>query len=123
MSEKSSVGMGFHVCPVCGQKHDEVVLIDRMLRDRLTTNMFAGWSMCKDHQRLYDEGYIALIEAKNEPTGLNDADRTGQIAHVRKEAWPNIFNAPVPPKGICFVQVGVIADLQSRVRIAPKEST
>lgn len=33
--ERSYVGMGYALCPVCGTKHDEVVLLDKRLRDSL----------------------------------------------------------------------------------------
>ena len=113
---KSHVGMGFSLCPVCGTKHDEVVLLDKSLRNSLDKDNFMGWALCPEHERLRAEGYIALIEVRNEPKGLKDADRTGAIAHIRAEAWPRIFNQPLPDKGITFVQEGVIAQLQSHTQ-------
>jgi hypothetical protein len=115
--EKSHVGMGVHVCPVCGLEHDEVVLVQtRMgLPPKLTRNMFAGWQMCPEHQKLQDDGYTAMIEVSNKPTGLADAIRTGQIAHVRNEAWPRIFDSQPPAGGIAFAEVGLFAKLQEKV--------
>jgi hypothetical protein len=121
MTEKSHVGMGFHVCPVCGKEHDEVVLLDRRLRNTLTNHMFAGWSMCEEHQKLRDDGYIALIETSNRPTGLADAVRTGQLAHISSGAYPHFFNSEPPPGGIAFVEVGVIAKLQEAITTYPKD--
>lgn len=115
--EKSHVGMGVHVCPVCGLEHDEVVLLQTRLGlpPKLTNHMFAGWLMCPEHQKLMDDGYVAMIEVSNQPTGLADAQRTGRIAHVRASAWPNIFNSPAPDKGIAFAEVGLFAILEQRM--------
>jgi len=121
MTEKSHVGMGFHVCPVCGKEHDEVVLLNRRLRNTLTNHMFAGWSMCEEHQKLRDNEYIALVEVINQPTSLADAVRTGQLAHVRSSVYPHFFNSEPPPGGIAFVEVGVIAKLQDAIPTPPKD--
>lgn len=111
--EKSHVGMGVSVCPVCGVEHDEVVLLDMRLQKTLTRHMFNGWAMCAEHSRLKDEGYIALAEVKNQsrPT-LKTADRTGLICHVREAAWAKIFDVPVPAQGLAFVEIGTIEKLQ-----------
>ncbi|AMD43459.1 hypothetical protein ZC03_082 [Pseudomonas phage ZC03] len=108
------VGMGVHVCPVCLKEHDEVVLINNHLRPTLKRRNFVGWSLCDEHEELWQKGYIALIECSNDkqPT-LENAERTGAIAHVRKEAWSFIFNTPVPGTPIAFVQQGVIEQLQN----------
>jgi len=112
--EKSHVGMGVSVCPVCGCEHDEVVLLDTRLKKTLTRHMFNGWAMCAEHERLRAEGYVALVEVTNKgaPT-LENAVRTGMIAHVRKAVWSNIFNVPAPEKGMAFVESGTIEKLQS----------
>ena len=113
--DKSYVGMGIHVCPVCGVEHDEVVLLEKQLRNSLTQHEFVGWKLCLEHQEKFDEGYIALIECTNQPSGLANAKRTGGIAHVRAEVWPHLFDTPVPEQGICFVETGVLQKLQERV--------
>jgi hypothetical protein len=104
--------MGYHVCPVCLKEHDEVVLLDRRMRDTLTDHEFAGWQICPEHKKLMDDAYIALIECENQPTGLHDAKRTGLIAHISASAWPHLFNTPIPPQYICFVEKGTIEILQ-----------
>lgn len=108
------VGVGVYVCPVCLKEHDEVVLINSHLRPTLERKNFMGWDMCDEHEKLWKEGYIALIECSNDqqPT-LENAKRTGKIAHVRKKAWPHIFNTPAPDGPIVFVQQGVVEQLQS----------
>jgi hypothetical protein len=110
------VGMGVHICPVCLKEHDEVVLIDKCLRPTLKRRNFVGWALCTEHEELWQNGYIALIECTNsQQTTLEGAERTGAVAHVRKEVWPHIFNTPVPNTPIAFVQQGVIDRLQAMV--------
>lgn len=114
-SDRSHVGVGVHVCPVCLKEHDEVVLLDTCLRPTLERWNFVGWAMCDEHEALWQKGYIALIECTNESqtTSLADAKRTGQIAHVRKEAWPSIFSGPILNGPAVFVQQGVIEQLRA----------
>jgi hypothetical protein len=115
--EKSHVGMGFHVCPVCLREHDEVVLLDRRLRKSLTRHEFVGWKMCEEHQRLKDEGYIALVCCENQPSSLQDAKRTGDLAHVKAEAWDKIFiNLPVPESGMAFIDQEVFRKIQDMAK-------
>lgn len=121
--EKSHVGMGHHVCPVCGIKHDEVVLLDRRLRNTLTPHEFVGFKMCPQHQALFDDGYIALIEVNSKPKDFQTADRTGALAHVRAEAFTKLFHLPVPEQGTAFVEVGTIKKLEELVATIPKNPT
>lgn len=104
---KSHVGMGYHVCPICGTKHDEVVLIDKRLQDTLERDNFVGWKMCVPHETMYEQGYIALVEAKPSdlPSGntLSGADRTGRILHIAKQAWRAVLNCPLPETPLAFI--------------------
>lgn len=111
------VGMGFSVCPVCGIKHDEVVLLNRRLRNTLTPNEFMDWVMCPEHKKLMDDGYIALIEVKNQPKNFQDADRTGNIAHIYRDAWDAAFTIPAPAGPIAFVEEGILS------KFKPNETT
>ena len=118
-SDRSHVGMGVHVCPVCMKEHDEVVLLDKRLRPTLERRNFVGWKLCDEHEKLWEEGYIALVECTNDsPPTLESVKRTGLIAHVRKEVWSNIFSGSVPDNPIVFVQEGAIEKLQAMM---PKE--
>lgn len=113
--ELSHVGMGHEVCPVCCKEHTETVLLNTRLRKTLHQHMLTGWSMCPECNKLKQDGYVALVECSNTPSSLEDADRTGAIAHVRASVWPHLFNSPVPNKGLAFIEVGVIAKLQEKV--------
>lgn len=114
-SGKSHVGLGFSVCPVCGIKHDEVVLLNMHLRNSLRKDNFMGWSMCVEHKKLELE-YVALVEVSNttQPT-LENAIRTGVVAHVRREAWPIVFNSKVPNVPMVFVECGVVDKLNAMI--------
>ena len=114
-SDRSHVGMGVHVCPICLKEHDEVVLPDKRLRPTLERRNFMGWKLCDEHEKLWEEDYIALIECTNEspPTSWEDVKRTGQIAHLRKEAWSNVFSGPIPNGPVVFAQQGVIEQLRA----------
>lgn len=122
-SEKSHVGMGYSVCPVCGVEHDPVVLLDKRLDQTLTRHEFAGWALCAEHQKMKDEGYIALVGCSNEPKGLADACRTGDLIHIRASAWSNIFNSPVPPKGLAFISQDAVTKLREMVEETTESAT
>jgi hypothetical protein len=122
MMDKSYVTLEQHRCIICGEDFDTgALLLDRRLREKFDTKTVTGMGMCPEHQKLYDDGYVALIEADNTPAGSTmrpeDANRTGMIAHVRASAWENIFDTPVPMKegklfSMVFVEKGMIAKLQ-----------
>ena len=100
MSEKSHVGTGFYLCPVCGNKHSETVLLDRRMHKTLTQNMFMGQELCAEDKQKFSEGYIAMVEIDNtiEPNSnvktmkQEDAQRTGRIFHIRKHAVSELFD-------------------------------
>lgn len=118
MSDKSHVGMGYSLCPVCGIKHSEVVLLDKRLKDTLTQHEFMGFDLCPEHEAMREE-YIALVEIKATPQGTNAKpkdvhnSRTGLIAHVKRPAFKEIFNVDVPDtQPMAYVEVGVIDQLK-----------
>ena len=112
MSDKSHVGMGVSVCPVCLHEHDEVVLIDKRLRKTLRRHEFMGWDLCPVHKKMHDDGYVALVECGGPNPGINSPGRTGVVAHIRASVWPDVFNVPVPPGGVALVPPEVIKMLQ-----------
>lgn len=117
VNNKSHVGMGYDLCPVCMKETNPTVLLDKMLRPILDRNNFTGFSMCDEHQKMKDDGYIACIEVKGnqQPRTLQEAERTGKVAHIAGPAWERVFNSVVPEKGICFLQEGVIDILEKNV--------
>jgi len=112
---KSYVTLEQHCCPVCVKTFDtDALLLDRRLRDTFESKTVTDWEFCEACEKLKRGGYIALVEADpergdNTPGG---AYRTGNIAHIKSEAFGRVFDVPVPEGGLCFMEPGVIEKLQ-----------
>lgn len=112
---KSHVGMEQKVCPVCGQAFDTgTILLDKRLRNTLERKTVTGWDLCPEHAKLWERGYIALVECDPEKSTFTggtikpeDAYRTGRIAHIRKAAAKRIFNVEMTSP-VAFVEPGVV---------------
>jgi hypothetical protein len=120
MTEKSHVGMGYSVCPICGKKHDEVVLLDKRLKASLEREQCVGISLCPEHEAMSKE-FLALVEVRNGGVGAGrhlkpqDADMTGQVAHVKRDVVSQIFNVTIPADmPMIYVEEGVIAALKAK---------
>lgn len=121
----NSVAMGKHICPVCGQLHDSgEVLIHRRLGNIEPSQTITGESLCGEHQRLFDDGFIALVEVSNEPRAGQSrmargvASRTGRLCHLKRDKWSCIVNAPAPDGPMCFVKVGFIDRLREVAKMS-----
>jgi hypothetical protein len=105
-----------HLCVVCGVKFDSGdLLMDMRLRDKFEMHTLTGWGMCPEHQKLKDDGFVAMVgcdESASTVVGNNvqpdEAHRTGGIAHLRVSAWEQIMDVPVPDKMVCFCGEDVI---------------
>ena len=126
MNDKSHVSLEQHVCLVCGTTFDTgAILLDKRLRASLERHTSTGWGLCDEHRRLFDEGFVALVECDPErsgkPTGADHlkpeaAYRTGRLAHLKREAFAGVFNVPLAADQPCvFVEPGVIERLQAMV--------
>lgn len=79
--------------------------------------------MCPEHQKLSDDGFVALVECDPQRSGTpaggasvkpEQAYRTGRLAHLKREVFARVFNVPIADKQPCvFVEPGVIEQLQS----------
>ena len=100
MTEKSHVGIGAHICPVCTKRHDEVVLIDKRLKETLTKDEMVGFKLCEEHLKLKEDDYIALVgidENKSmQPFDIATVYRTGMIAHLKRETYLQIIDKDLP---------------------------
>ena len=93
------------ICPVCGNKHSHNmgILINKQLKPIKEEHTISGYSLCETHQKLFDNGFIALIEVNNTLSEENsesrllmeNADRTGNYVHMQKEVFDNVFNTRV----------------------------
>lgn len=118
MTDKSHVGMGYKMCPCCHERHDEVVLLDKRLRNRLERDNFMGWALCPKHDAMKDE-YVALVEVTGNPN-QGSARFTGGVAHVRWHVAEQLFRDHVKREHPwMFVEAGVIAKLQAMTEAAP----
>ena len=99
------VAMGEHVCPVCGIKHtyNTEILIDKRLRKIPENKRVTGYGLCEEHDKLYQDGYIALIvidESKstfknNGDASFENAYRTGDIAHLKRDVFTDMFDTDI----------------------------
>lgn len=122
MSDKSHVSLEQHVCMVCGAAFDTGnLLLDRRLRASLERHTKTGWGLCPAHQKMADEGFVALVECDPQRSGVSDAGRmkpeqayrTGRLAHLRRAVFAQVFNVPIANAQACvFVEPGVIEQLQ-----------
>jgi len=124
MNDKSHVSMEQHVCLVCGVTFDTgVVLLDKRLRASMERRTKTGWGLCAEHQKLADDGFVALVECDPQRSGSpggspkpEQAYRTGRLAHLKRHVFTTVFNVPIEANQPCvFVEPGVIAQLEAMV--------
>ncbi|MDR0780433.1 MAG: ATPase [Pseudomonadales bacterium] len=122
MNDKSHVSLEQHVCLVCGAAFDTgAILLDKRLRASMKHHTTTGWGLCPEHQKLFDDGFVALIECDPQRSGAHgermkpeQAHRTGRLAHLRRTVFAKMFNVPIEDKLPCvFVEPGVIEKLQT----------
>ena len=126
MDDKSYVSLEQRLCLVCGAPFDTgSLLLNKRLRASMKRHTTTGWGLCAEHQKLADEGFVALVECDPQRSGASAANgnlkpeqayRTGQLAHLRREVFARLFNVSLGNKQACvFVEPGVIAQLQTMV--------
>ena len=126
MNDKSHVSLEQHACLVCGTAYDTgSILLDKRLRASLERHTTTGWGLCAEHQRLFSNGFVALVECDPQRSGNSlgadrlkpeQAYRTGRLAHLKRNVFANVFNVPVAADQACvFVEPGVIEQLQTMV--------
>jgi len=94
------VKMEKHVCKVCNKLFDSGnILLHKNMRAISEDKTITGFGLCPEHQKLFDEGYVALIvidESKSRMNGNDvkpkDAHRTGMIIHLRREVMKEMFD-------------------------------
>ena len=124
MNDKSHVSLEQHVCLVCGAAFDTgAILLDKRLRASMERHTATGWGLCSEHQKLSDDGFVALVECDPQRSRAaagaarmkpDQAHRTGRLAHLKREVFADVFNVPIEDKQPCvFVEPGVIEQLQA----------
>ena len=97
---KSYVTMEQNICMVCGKEFDTgAILLDRKMRDKFEHKTTTGAGICPEHQKLHDDGYIALIGVDTANSILIDglvkpgnAHRTGKIAFFKRTVAKDVLN-------------------------------
>ena len=115
---KSHVSMAQHQCPICLVMHDiNEILLKTDLQPTLERKTLTGHSPCPSCQEQIDKDYVALVETRDPNPGRSmigiDVPRSGNFAFIRREVFPRIFNVPLPPLPMVFVEPGVIDKLRS----------
>jgi hypothetical protein len=97
------------ICPVCGKNLGNQKI---QLRKHLQLEKATDWKLCEKDQKLFDEGFVAMIEVFNPKQTVisdgklleQDAARTGRIYHLRRALAQDFFQAPIDPAWpLCYV--------------------
>lgn len=122
---KSHVSLEQRQCVVCGCTYNTgAVLLHKRLAKTLEEHTLTGQGLCPEHQKLFDEGYIALIEVDPElsrpmPNGnltLETARRIGTIIHMRREVFKRTFTTPIrDDTPFVFVDPAVVTLLKEQI--------
>ena len=74
MNDKSHVSLEQHVCLVCGKAFDTgTILLDKRLRASMEHHTKTGWGLCPEHQKLADDGFVALATKRRPPGSAGEA--------------------------------------------------
>ena len=127
MNDKSYVSMEQKNCLVCAKAFETgAILLDRRLQASLDRYTATGWGLCSEHQKLNQEGFIALVECDPAKSDTPDANgmikpwkffRTGVVTFLKREVFFQIFGQPVPKDFVpcVFVEPAVTQFVKSRV--------
>lgn len=101
---KSHVTLQRELCLVCGKEYDTgAILLDRRLQPKFDMYTTTGYGLCNEDKSKYEAGFIALVVVdKNKSIGsgdgkmkMEDAHRTGEVIHIKKDALLRLFPQPV----------------------------
>ena len=89
MNDKSHVSLEQHVCLVCGTAFDTgAILLDKRLRASMERHTATGWGLCPEHQKLADDGFVALVECDPQRSGSQAGGRMKPSRHTGPAGWP-----------------------------------
>lgn len=103
---KDFVKLEHKQCPVCRKIHNHNCGI--LIKKNLTNikgngpngEVITGRELCEEHDKLYKEGYVALVVIDNGDNltiednkikDLNEVNYTGDIAHMKFEMFRKLF--------------------------------
>jgi hypothetical protein len=116
--------MEIKICPICGVEHsnNSGVLISKNLKPIKKENTITGYELCEEHKKLFTSGYLCLIGVDNNNSvdtrlKFENANRTGEIIHIKKSVAKSIFNIEINSKvPFVFVQQEVIEMLKNEMK-------
>ena len=91
------------LCAICGKvEGDGADKID----PTLCAQMFElkkpneHWGLCAEHQKLYEENYVAIVEIAEPDSSVPGNDlsvvhRTGKIIHVKRELLKHLYDTSI----------------------------
>jgi len=125
------------ICVVCTTKvNTNSILLDTRLHEDRFKEQYAvtGWTLCPTCTGKKEQGYVALVGALPPHSGPRqyislkpeDANRTGEIVHIKKELMLRLFNLPPVPDGeeyppLLFVEPSVISALMAHMHQAQED--
>lgn len=122
---KSYITLEQRVCQVCGNAYDTgSLLLDRRLQPTFDRTTVTGYGRCADCEDKHQQGYIALVgvdPSKSKVQGSTikpeNAFRTGNVLHMRREAAKRMFNVPESAflLPLWFVEDAVITAIKEKV--------
>jgi hypothetical protein len=94
------------VCPICGKAEDSGnIVLDMKLRDVFEMRTPGQWNLCAAHQKLSDDGFIALVEADPKSPKLANGNtdpacayRTGTVVHILRDVAVALFGLALDPR-------------------------
>lgn len=122
--DKSYVTLEQKMCPICGHTKDTgSILLDTRLRPQFDMKTTTGYGLCKDCQEKKDKGYLALVVCNPEKTTvrddtvkMEDAYRTGEIVHIKREVAKQMFNKEITKRDFVFIDTDLKNKLQQMVK-------
>ena len=117
--------MGQHVCLICGETHDSgEILLDKRLKNSLERTTVTGHGNCSTCDERIADGMVAMIGAdeskskklRNGNLDPTEAYRTGELIWLKDTVFAQVFDVPVPPQSICFVEGEVIKMLTEKLQ-------
>jgi len=106
MINNDFVAMEQNICPVCGITHEynTGVLLHKNLKTIPDDKRVTGYGLCEEHDKLFQDGYIALVVTDESKSTVNDkgnmdmqdAHRTGALIHVRRELFNDLLKTELP---------------------------
>lgn len=125
MDNTVGVALVYKICPVCGQKNGEQILMNSVLTEERAEEInklhdkCIGYSdePCKECKEMMEKAFLCIIYDESKTTEETDPYRTGQIIGVRKESdFVKSIDPKLTKRGFGFIdiefakQVGLIQE-------------